>query len=223
MTGPKAAMTTPLYAGTFEAHVTLSGLANTVASCELERFVALCKELSVKPVLIELPQGQVPSQPMTASYHRGDLVSVQEEVTQLAAKLRGAGFVPSRIKVEAMVKNQDIPKTDGEALALPEANYFEYHGKLRLQAGSPWDPVRTLCANQGAHLSSNARKQLSQCGEEERFVTVRYYGMGQVQADERFHLLCQTLAQAGHLLFHKLREYVVYDSCATLDQGWMEP
>jgi len=56
--------------GTFEAHVTVTALADR------ERFQAICANLGVKSVLIELPEGSTPSQPMTSSYHRGDLQAV---------------------------------------------------------------------------------------------------------------------------------------------------
>jgi len=58
--------------GTFEAHVTVEA-ADLAAR---ERFGALCAELGVKCVLIELPEGVTRSQPMTASYHRGDMAGV---------------------------------------------------------------------------------------------------------------------------------------------------
>src|SRR5437870_847820 len=78
--------------GTFEAHVTVQ--ADDLAA--RERFRALCGELGVKCVLIELPEGQTRSQPMTSSYHRGELPAVVEEVAGIARRLREQGFAVSR-------------------------------------------------------------------------------------------------------------------------------
>ncbi len=83
--------------GTFEAHVTTTA-ADAAAR---ERFRALCGGLGVKCVLIELPEGAARSQPMTASYHHGDLAGVLAEAAALTGKVRAAGFEVIRLKLEA--------------------------------------------------------------------------------------------------------------------------
>lgn len=214
-------MTLLRYPGAFEAHVTVTPLPRDA----VPRFLARCAALGVKPVLIELPRGARESQPMTASYHRGDLRDALEAARRLGAQLQAAGFPVARVKLEAMVRNQGVPRTDPEALGLPGENYFEYHGKLRLPRG---DDValalaRSRCAAHGAHLSRNSRPRQGTDGAfEERFVTARYPQVGLAQAEERFRALQGALAAAGTPLFHRLREYTVYDSDAALDQGWME-
>src|SRR4051794_31624594 len=203
--------------GTFEAHVTVQ--APDLDS--RERFRALCGELGVKSVLIELPQGVTRSQPMTSSYHRGDLSQAVAEVVRIAKRLRSEGFEVTRVKLEALVSNSGVPETDEEAQALPAGNYFEFHVKVTLPPGADLHALRARCAEHGAHLSANAFKVDSD-GRAQRFVTVRYYGVGKVRAGERFEALLRALTADGFTLSNKLREYSVFDSNIALDAGWID-
>ncbi|MFO0846460.1 MAG: hypothetical protein U0797_29505 [Gemmataceae bacterium] len=201
--------------GTFEAHVTV----DAADLAERERFRAACDELSAKCVLIELPRGQTRSQPMTATYHRGDLAEVVEQVAGLARSLRQRGFRVTRLKLEAVTTNEGVPATDEEARAFPAGNYFEFHVKLTLPAEGDLDALRVVCTRHAAHLSLNALRDDSA----RRFVTMRVYGVGRVNAEVRFDDLCKELTALGYPLSNRLKEYAIYDSNAAVDAGWIDP
>lgn len=203
--------------GTFEAHVTVE--ADTLD--RRERFRALCAERGVKCVLIELPRGQTRSQPMTSSYHRGELADVAREVADLAAAVQAASFPVSRVKLEAVITNAGLPQTDAEALAFPASNYFEFHVKALLPADADLDALRAVCERHRAHLSSNALKGDAD-GRSERFVTQRAYGVGRAAAEAAFERLTADLSAAGYSLSNKLREYTLYDSNVAVDAGWID-
>jgi hypothetical protein len=203
--------------GTFEAHVTVQADDHAGRA----RFRALCAELGVKCVLIELPQGQTRSQPMTSSYHRGELPAVAKEVAGIARRLREQGFTVSRLKLEALVSNPGVPATDEEARAWPAGNYFEFHVKVALPPGADLEALRELCRQCGAHLSRNALKQDGD-GPAHRFVTQRVYGVGRERANAAFEGLLGRLSAAGYALSNKLREYTLYDSNVAVDAGWIE-
>jgi hypothetical protein len=203
--------------GTFEAHVTV----DAADLADRERFRAVCAELGVKCVLIELPQGISRSQPMTSTYHRGDLNQVVQEVADLAQTLSGRGFAVSRLKLEAVVTNTGLPLTDEEAQAFPAGNYFEYHVKTTLPSGADLEPLRALCQRNSAHLSSNALKREGD-DRTERFITLRVYGAGRARAEATFEELLGELQEAGYPLANKLREYTLYDSNITIDAGWID-
>lgn len=162
------------------------------------------------------------SQPMTASYHHGSLQEVFAEVQRLAQTLTDAGFEVTRVKFEAMVNNQDIPESDEEAQTLPASNYFEFHVKVTLPASADISALQAQCRQRGGHLSANAFKY-HRDGQQQRFVTMRLYGVGRQSAQARFNKLLQWLEGEGLKLSHKLREYTVYDSNLALDAGWIEP
>jgi hypothetical protein len=203
--------------GTFEAHVT----TEATDPAARERFRTLCRELGVKCVLIELPEGEVRSQPMTASYHSGDLPGVLDEVAALSRAVRAAGFPVKRLKLEAVATNAGVPDSDDEALAFPPGNYFEFHVKLLLPRDADLEALRGCCARHHARLSSNALKQGAD-GRSERFVTLRLHGVGRRRAFAACDWLCDDLKRAGYPLGNRLREYSIYDSAAALDAGWID-
>jgi len=175
----------------------------------------LCHTLGVKPLLIELPQGVTKSQPMTASYHQGTLTQVRSEVETLAQKLLEANLSVIRIKIEAMVTNKNIPQEDSEALLLPESNYFEFHVKVTLPEGKE-EILRNYCQQHQAHLSKNVLK-----GQQQRFITMRMYGVGLKNAQPKFKGLLTGLKTQGYPLSNIQQEYAVYDSHVGLDAGWI--
>lgn len=204
------------FGGSFEAHVTVApGSAE-----EMRAFAASCDALGVKCVRIVLPHGVASVQPMTASYHRGTLREVQDEVNDLARALVRAGLRITRVKIEAHGRNADVPRTREEAMMLPPQNYFEHHVKVVLPKGASVDGVASVAARHDAHLSRNANVVRSD-GSEERFVTLRSYHVGRDEAEASFEALLDALEGLGFPLKNRLREYTVVDSDLAIDAGWM--
>jgi hypothetical protein len=201
--------------GMFEGHVSVS------ATGSVESFRAACVRLGVKPVLIELPYGETPTQLMTAAYARGDLRDAAEQVAAVARGLRAAGFAIERVKLEAVATNDGVPDTDAAARAFPADCYFEFHVKLALPVGAAHDAVGLLCERHGARLSRNALKQVA--GREDRFATLRVYRAGRDAAYLRLDSLLADLASAGVAVVNTVREYSLYDSAVGLDTGWLDP
>lgn len=204
----------PAGVGTYEAHVTVA--------CEgeedLARFEAVCLGEGVKHVHIVLPRGVTLSHPMTASFHRGTRNEALREVNALAARIVGAGFEVTRVKLEALGANPEIPETDAQAAAKPEG-YFELHVKVLIDEAD-LDALRAAAEAEGAHVSRNARK-LRPDGRAERFVTQRVGNVGRVAADARFERLLASLSPLGVKVLNVIREYTVHDSNLELDRGWL--
>jgi len=207
--------TTP---ATFEAHVTvaLSGAA------DLPAFRAACAEQGVKCIVIELPAGDSPVQPMTASFHRGELLAVQDDVVSIARALVKKGFTVTRTKIEAHGRLLGTPETDEEARRAPSTSYFEFHVKLALPASADLVALATQCRAHGAHLSRNAHKVAGTDGLAERFVTLRAHAVGRITAEARFAALCAEIEAAGYLVRSRIREYTVFDTNVGLDRGWLD-
>jgi hypothetical protein len=203
--------------GTFESHITIS------ATDELshERFRETCCEIGVKAVLIELPTGRSPTQLMTGAYHRGNVQQASADVASMVRRLRAAGFAVTRVKLEAIATNEDLPESDAEAIAQPGGCYFEFHLKLNLAASADLATLTAICEDYDARLSRNAFK-VQQNGRCERFVNMRLYRVGRTTAFQRFEALKQTLQGAGFEVLNQQREYAVFDSDAALDAGWLD-
>jgi hypothetical protein len=202
--------------GVFEAHLTVQ--ANSPE--RREAFRQVCDELGVKCVLIELARGLSRSQPMTASYHHGELSRVLAEVETLHARLWEQGFPVVRVKLEAVASNPGVPDTDAEAADWADA-YFEFHAKVRLGKDADRQALRQVCSQHGAHLSRNDRKR-DEDGSAERFVTMRVYHRGRRQATQAYEALLHDLGQAGYPVVSQQREFTIYDGRAELDAGWLD-
>jgi inosine/xanthosine triphosphate pyrophosphatase family protein len=200
------------YGGVFEAHVTV----RTEDPAELERFATWVGALGAKAIFIALPEGATLFQPMTGSYHHGELPEVQAEVFALARRLTDAGFEVTRVKIEATGSNRDVPRTDEEARA--RYGYFEVHLKVSLPPGADVEALRAQVAPHEGRLSRNARRIDGDVVT--RFVTLRIYGRGLDEARRRHVALHHALVEAGYRVADALLEYTVYDSDVGLDAGW---
>ena len=181
--------------GAFEAHLTVD--------TDRADFAALCRELGVDHVGIELAEGVHRAQPMTASHHRGELADVMTEVEALRAKISAAGFTVVRTKLEAAPDCEGIPTADG---------YFEFHVKVAIV-----DQVAELATAAAAH---GGRLSRSERRPGQRFVTLR---SSTDRAEAEVRLAALLAALAGFDVRGVVREYTVYDSRIQLDQGWLEP
>lgn len=205
-------ITEPHQRHAYEAHVTVTADdRETVA-----RFAETCRALGIKSILIELPEGATPVQPMTATHHRGPFEAALAEARAVAARLTEAGFQVVRVKVEALGRAPEAPETDAEAALRPD-RYFELHGVVALAPGDDGGPLAALVAPFGARLSANALE--GKGGR--RYLTQRVYGAGRATAEARFAALLAAVRAAGYPLSRVRRELTVYDSNLALDAGWV--
>ncbi len=196
----------------YEAHVTVAARDRATVA----RFGETCRALGIKSILIELPEGATPAQPMTATHHRGPFESALAEARSVASRLTEAGFEVVRVKVEALGRAPEAPETDAEAALRPD-RYFELHGAVTLAPGDDAATLAALVARYGARLSTNALK-----GDgARRYLTQRVYGAGRATAEARFAALLAAVRGAGYSLSRVRREFTVYDSNLALDSGWV--
>jgi hypothetical protein len=205
------------YPGEFEVHVTawLTGQGGW------ERFHDWCALHQCKSVHIVLDRGEHADQPMaTWRRSRTSLTPVLAESQLIAAELHTARFPVVRIKVEAGMLNQDVPRSDEEANRHAASHYFEHHVKLLRDRTAPCDRLLRVCMDQQVHLSRNAWRNRGQ-GLEERLVTLRSYRIGRMSSDRRLRQLLDSLNEIGEQVIEVESEYCVYDSNLDLDRGWL--
>ncbi|WP_282202562.1 hypothetical protein [Kitasatospora fiedleri] len=170
---------------------------------------------------ILLARGRHPSQPMLSWRAAGTLAAQHRRAAAEAARLRGAGFTPVRVKIEAAPWAPGVPRTDAEAERADPAHYFEHHVKVRLSPGTPREALARAAAGHGAHVSWNARRTEPD-GHRQYFVTQRCHRVGQATAGSRLERLTAALTAAGFPPLKAEREYVVHDSALALDDGWLD-
>jgi hypothetical protein len=206
------------YCGDFEVHLTVLAPDKP----RLARFQEWCRIRECKCVWIVLARGEHVEQPM-ATWRRRDanLAAVLEEAEGCARELNRDAIPVVRVKVEAAPHNDEVPLVDTDALAHPEGNYFEHHVKLIRDKTAPREALLRACERYGAHLSRNAFRQAG-AGQEERFVTIRSYGVGWVSSQQHLQQLLIVLKELGEQIIEQESEYCVYDSNIGLDAGWLD-
>ena len=206
-----------MFDGDFETHVTVS--------CDDQNVVNLqtwASKADVKLTHVVLARGRVQSQPMLTLTGSGTLAAQHAVASRLTANLADAGFRVTRVKVEAAPWTRGVPQSDADAHDLGPGFYFEHHVKLVCSA-SPDElaHLAELVVPHRAHLSWNARRVRAD-GHAERFVTQRCFGVGDASADAALADLRAALIADGREILSVEREFVVYDSDASLDAGWIE-
>lgn len=216
---PNGYATVREYAGHFEVHVTTSAGDPAAA----DGFAVWCGGRGLKCVRIVLARGTTADQPM-ATWRRAatTLSAVRAEAETVAADAVAAGFAVARVKIEADPHNAEVPIADADAADHDPGNYFEHHVKLRrerVEPARPPDALLSVCDRHAAHLSRNAFRDGGTF--EERFVTLRGYGIGRATAAARFARLVADLRAVGETVAESESEYCVFDTNLRLDAGWL--
>jgi hypothetical protein len=205
------------YPGDFELHLTVRAADESA----LGRFQEWCRTQGFKCARIVLAQGEHVEQPLaTWRCQATRLSQAMAEISAAAARLAAADLPVVRLKIEAAPDNAETPETDADAPLHPAANYFEHHLKLLRLVGARTEALVAVCQRHGAHLSRNAFR-LAADGSEERFVTLRSYGVGRATAALRWQQLLADVTALGERVLKHESEYCVYDSNLALDAGWL--
>lgn len=174
----------------FESHVTVTGI-------KAPEFVRTCKELQVKPVLIEMDTGSGISQMMTARFHKGNFEQTKAEVDAIAAR-----FKTVRRKIEVIL---------GPKQPFPKHLYLEFHSKY-LVPRAQLDKFISLVEDNEGHTSRNSFKMEPSLGNFYHFVTTR---------DEAKMRHLHTILRDFRLI-NTIRECVVFDDNPSVDKHWNE-
>jgi hypothetical protein len=121
-----------------ELHLTCGAMH----AAQIPSFVEVCEQVGLKPLLIDLADGEQKQQPMATTWLRGDLAEAKAEAMALAQWLARAGMAVLRVKVEAPLEEHDSLGRPGQ--------YFRWHCKLRMRDASA---LQHLCEEHGARLS----------------------------------------------------------------------
>ncbi len=189
------------------------------AEGDLPRLRSWAEDAGLKLTRIVLARGRMVSQPMLTLRGAESFDGQRRAAEALAERLGRVGFASSRVKIEASPWAPEVPQDDCEAAGLGPGRYFEHHLKLLLDTGDDLEELAALASRHGAHLSWNARR-VRAAGRHERFVTQRCHGVGARRAGLRLAALRDAVQVAHHVLSVE-REFVLYDSNPSVDDGWI--
>ncbi|WP_433450145.1 hypothetical protein ACQPXS_17050 [Streptomyces sp. CA-142005] len=194
----------------YESHVTV----RCADPAETERLRGWADAAGLKLTHIVLARGRMREQPMLTLAGSASYTEQSARADRTVAALRSAGFTPVRVKTESVPWAPEVP--DGPCGG---AHYFEHHVKLLLDAGTDLAALAARVVPHGAHLSWNARR-VREGGRHERFVTQRCRGVRDAEAEEALRRLLAELD--GLDVLGVEREFVLYDSDESVDDGWIE-
>jgi NTP pyrophosphatase (non-canonical NTP hydrolase) len=111
----------------YEIHVTIDAESYSIKNGGLEDFKSDCKEIDVKPIVLdlEMKEGTL-KDVMTSSKHFGDNRSAYEEANRIANKLTSFGYKVVRNKIETVPWHPAAP-TFKTGEPIPNGCYFESH------------------------------------------------------------------------------------------------
>ncbi|WP_234384499.1 hypothetical protein [Streptomyces sp. MMG1121] len=198
----------------YETHVTV----RCSDPAETERLRGWADATGLKLTHIVLARGRMREQPMLTLAGSASHCEQSARATATVAALRSAGFTPVRVKTESAPWAPEVPAGPGGG-GRSGGQYFEHHVKLLLDAGTDLDELTERVVPHGAHLSWNARR-VRGGGRHERFVTQRCRGVGRARAEEALRRLLAELDGLDVLAVE--REFVLYDSDESVDDGWLE-
>ena len=227
----------------FEIHVTVDAsemrdpIMGDSKSFDLEQFKLACKDIGVKPIVIDLEiNGQVDIQDvMTSSKHFGDNRSAYEESIRILGRLEDYGFKVVRNKIETVPWHPASPTiTTGEPI--PNGCYFESHIGVIITPDRKEDlqefveRLNERCTAAGrvelggtAKLSRNFFKKK----EEGKFVNMITY-RNSMTSNKKF---IEEVKQIENSLKHWTNnfeyekvevEYAIYDTNVSHDLNWIK-
>ncbi|MGW1163979.1 hypothetical protein [Streptomyces sp. NPDC001153] len=194
----------------YETHVTV----RCAGPAERQRLRGWAEAAGLKLTHIVLARGRMRDQPMLTLTGSSSYAEQSARAARTVAALRSAGFAPVRVKTESAPWAPEVP--DGPCGG---GRYFEHHVKLLLDAETDLTSLTARVVPHGAHLSWNARR-VREGGRHERFVTQRCRGVRDAEAEEALRLLLAELD--GLEVLSVEREFVLYDSDESVDEGWLE-
>ncbi|MCC5476077.1 hypothetical protein [Streptomyces barringtoniae] len=194
----------------YETHVTV----HCADPAETERLRGWADTAGLKLTHVVLARGRMRDQPMLTLAGSATYAEQSARAEGTVAALRSAGFTPVRVKAESAPWAPEVP--DGPCGG---GRYFEHHVKLLLDAETDLASLAARVVPHGAHLSWNARR-VGGGGRHERFVTQRCRGVRDAEAEAALRLLLSELD--GFEVLSVEREFVLYDSDESVDDGWIE-
>lgn len=197
----------------FEIHI-------TVEEADVEKFRADCKDVGVKPILLDLhTRGNgVMRDLQTSSAHRGSNRTCYEEIERVANALTARGYKVVRKKAETVPWHPAAPATPGSAM--PKDCYFEAHiPVVTRQDAMP--QLQRIAESNGARMSRNVFKRHGDDGLVTVMVTLRKYSGTAVTFKVEQDGLLEVLAAAGFTPEKCITEFSIYDSRVAHDSAWI--
>jgi len=186
---------------------------------EVEDFRSCCKEIGVKPIVLDLENGgkSVMKDVMTSSHIYGDNKIAYEESIRIAEHLETYGYVVTRSKVETVPWHPAAPVNTGDKM--PENCYFEAHIGCIISPEQKTQLEHNV-KRFDAHLSRNFFKKLDN-GKFVNMVTLRSYDGVYGEFEIKVEKLKSRLKEESIHFEKVITEFSIYDTNVSHDNKWL--
>jgi NTP pyrophosphatase (non-canonical NTP hydrolase) len=201
----------------FELHVTVEPQQNP------EYFKAICAELGVKPILLDLinEKGEsIQDEIMTSSKFFGTNQQAYNEVSRISDGLEKANIKIVRIKIESTPWHPAAPSNGVGNKKMKKNGYFESHTDV-LVAPKKIKLLRKIATHHSAVVSHNLRKVLPD-GTKKLILTIRSYKGFYEDFKLLSRALTNDLIKNGFEPDPDLIEFAIYDTAVDHDKSWIK-
>ena len=199
----------------YEIHITVK------SDGEIEQFKEACATLEVKPLVVQLSNGEVPDDVMTSSSITCTPSELRDECVRILVGLEAMEWDTVRCKVECAPFHEKVANLRNHVDILP-FQYFESHIPVVMGPGhteDDWRRLRVLAEGNGLHMSANAFKV--QDDLRTSMLTCR----STLFIAENFKIyvryLCNFLAVCAFEAKEPVVEFAIFDSNRAHDNQWI--
>jgi hypothetical protein len=200
----------------FEVHI-------TVKPDNVERFKDVCKELNIKPVLLDLQNHKtqtIMKDLMTSSTYKNNFKEVWNHISIIVKKLEISKFEVLRVKVETIPSHPLAPQTSLDKM--PKDCYYESHIGILLSNDEDENKADFLSKSLRCHLSRNAFKKHQDGRQSIKMLTYRKYDGTSQEFINHVSNICNQLTEQSLHYEKVIHEFACYDSNDHHDQAWIQ-
>lgn len=191
----------------------------TVSTDDLEKFKKTCKDLKVKPIILDLQycNSMMKQDVMTSSVIVCKSSEIFDEVDRIVNGLKSSGFCVVREKVESIPNHPLAFISDGY---LPLDCYWEAHLAIKMKEDQK-PALEDICNAFETHLSRNVFKGKDSDGFFTIMATMRRYTGTPESFGEDLDVFKKNLTEAGFNWEKNILELSIYDTKVSHDMAWI--
>ena len=200
----------------FEIHV-------TVKATDTDKFINDCKEIGVKPIVLDLQtKDKNIKDVMTSSVHMGTNYSAYEELERIVYHLHAREYEVVREKIETVPWHPAAPSSKSASTVMPTNCYFETH--IGVNVPNIWErkeSLQEIAIQNDAHMSRNAFK-VHDDGSYMQMITLRKYDGTYESFEHDANALYDMIIQCDFEVEKRITEFSIYDTKVSHDAEWLK-
>lgn len=200
----------------FEIHVTVKNPS------DIEKFKSDCKEIDVKPIVIDLQDGNsqtIMLDVMTSSVFYGENAGAYNKAWEISFFLKERGYDVVRQKIETIPWHPAAPSDKHANPFMPKNCYFESHIQI-ITTTDRKSELEVIAHKNSAHLSRNFFKKVSD-NEYIIMLTLRKKEGTYEKFTKELEVLKSDVLAANFVTKKIEVEFSIYDTNLSHDYNWI--